>query len=210
VISSLASPESEMVPNDLILVAHGISGDLERLNELKVKLPKNMLLLDTATFERMMFNTGQRGVMMEHDNQPRIPGNTLSLGNTILSFGATIPCTLHNAGNDAFLCLLALQLLLQPEGVVIPKPNKTFSNKREPSHTSTVGAAVPFMTGQVGIANQAHSRAVIHPVTKSTPSPPTDGGVPQSPKQSRRDDSRITKDRRNLEARMGQIDLSGQ
>jgi hypothetical protein len=35
-ISSLASPDSETVPNQLVLVAHGIGGDLERLADLKV------------------------------------------------------------------------------------------------------------------------------------------------------------------------------
>ena len=36
VISSLASPESEMTANTLVLVAHGISGDLRRLEEMKI------------------------------------------------------------------------------------------------------------------------------------------------------------------------------
>ena len=35
-ISSLASPDSETVPNQLILVAHGATSDLERLVDLKV------------------------------------------------------------------------------------------------------------------------------------------------------------------------------
>ena len=36
VISSPASPESEMMANTLVLVAHGISGDLRRLEEMKI------------------------------------------------------------------------------------------------------------------------------------------------------------------------------
>ncbi len=35
-ITSLATPESDSSPNELILVAHGVSGDLERLNDLKI------------------------------------------------------------------------------------------------------------------------------------------------------------------------------
>lgn len=35
-ISSLASPDSETIPNQLVLVAHGVGGDLERLTDLKV------------------------------------------------------------------------------------------------------------------------------------------------------------------------------
>jgi DNA polymerase III subunit epsilon-like, C-terminal domain len=35
-ISSLASPDSETLPNQLILVVHGVGSDLERLADLKV------------------------------------------------------------------------------------------------------------------------------------------------------------------------------
>jgi hypothetical protein len=34
--SSLASPDSETVSNNLVLVAHGIGGDLARLEEMKI------------------------------------------------------------------------------------------------------------------------------------------------------------------------------
>ena len=37
VIDSLASPESETRINDLILVAHGAAGDLERMVEMKIR-----------------------------------------------------------------------------------------------------------------------------------------------------------------------------
>jgi len=39
----------------LVLVAHGISGDLARMEEMKTKLPHSMFILDTATFERALF-----------------------------------------------------------------------------------------------------------------------------------------------------------
>ncbi|KAJ7730910.1 hypothetical protein DFH07DRAFT_969029 [Mycena maculata] len=151
--SSLASPDSETIPNTLVLVAHGISGDLSRMEEMKIKLPHNMLVLDTATFERALFSGGHRQAMIDpHTSTPgnpksRIHGSTLSLDNLLRSLpapcdpqpqnpiiqtqvlvpgqfpqiGAMVPgVVMHNSGNDAFMCLYALQLLLQPEGTQAP------------------------------------------------------------------------------------------
>ncbi|KAJ7645815.1 hypothetical protein B0H17DRAFT_959350 [Mycena rosella] len=153
VISSLASPDSETIPNSLVLVAHGISGDLSRMEEMKIKLPHNMLILDTATFERALFSGGHRPAMIDpHTStpgnpKPRIHGSTLSLDNLLRSLpspsdpqppnpilqtqvlvpgqfpqpGAMVPgAAMHNAGNDAFVCLYALQLLLEPTGTQAP------------------------------------------------------------------------------------------
>jgi hypothetical protein len=36
ILSSLAAPDSETTANEMILVGHGISGDLERLADLKI------------------------------------------------------------------------------------------------------------------------------------------------------------------------------
>ncbi|KAJ7902658.1 hypothetical protein B0H14DRAFT_3707776 [Mycena olivaceomarginata] len=153
IISSLASPDSETSPNTLVLVAHGISGDLTRMEEMKIKLPHNMLILDTATFERALFAGGHRSPMIDpHTSTPGNPkprghGSTLSLENLLRSLpspadpqahnpalqtqvlvpgqfpqpGAMVPgVIMHNSGNDAFMCLYALQLLLQPEGTQAP------------------------------------------------------------------------------------------
>ncbi|TDL26356.1 hypothetical protein BD410DRAFT_783391 [Rickenella mellea] len=120
-ISSLASPDSETTANNLVLVAHGINGDLDRLSDLKIKVPNNVLILDTAVFERQLFSTGRRGLMTDaNTGKARGHGSTLSLGNMLLSFGVDVQCQLHNAGNDAFLALLGLQLLLDPENTTIP------------------------------------------------------------------------------------------
>ncbi|KAG6911406.1 hypothetical protein DXG01_016503 [Tephrocybe rancida] len=130
IISSFASPDSETTANTLVLVAHGISGDLARLDEMKIKLPHNMLVIDTATFERVLHSSGQRGIMGE-----RSPGSTLSLENLLRSFsthplpGAPAPAVLptvmmHNAGNDAFMALFALQMLMDPEGTTAPVVKK--------------------------------------------------------------------------------------
>ncbi|RDB24462.1 hypothetical protein Hypma_008383 [Hypsizygus marmoreus] len=162
VISSLASPDSETTPNTLVLVAHGIGGDLARLDEMKIKLPHNVLILDTAAYERMLHSTGHRGLMSDpKTGKPRVPGSTISLENMLRSFASshvgtespvpphtpTTPLTgtpntnlntnthahmihthllpnvrTHNAGNDAFLCLFALQMLLEPAGTKVPLP----------------------------------------------------------------------------------------
>ncbi|KAJ7475228.1 hypothetical protein B0H11DRAFT_2158646 [Mycena galericulata] len=153
IISSLASPDSETTPNSLVLVAHGISGDLSRMEEMKIKLPHNMLVLDTASFERALFAGGHRQAMIDpHTSTPGNPksrthGSTLSLDNLLRSLpapsdpqpqnpilqtqvvvpgqfpqtGAMVPgVVMHNSGNDAFMCLYALQLLLEPEGTQAP------------------------------------------------------------------------------------------
>ncbi|KAJ6629942.1 hypothetical protein B0H10DRAFT_1213968 [Mycena sp. CBHHK59/15] len=143
VISSFASPDSETIPNTLVLVGHGIHGDLARMEEMKIKLPHNMLILDTATFERTLFAAGHRPPMPDPHapTKPRASGATLSLEHLLRSLpspspsasplppstqlpipvpptaqGALVPgAPLHNAGNDAFLTLYALQLLLAPD-----------------------------------------------------------------------------------------------
>jgi len=123
IFSGLAAPDSETTPNELILVGHGISGDLDRLADLKIKLPRNCICIDTAVFERQMFTTGLRGAMVDPNGKIRPQGTMLSLEKVIQSFGLPVPCTLHNAGNDAFICLWALQLLLDgPSKVKAPLP----------------------------------------------------------------------------------------
>ncbi|KAJ6510384.1 hypothetical protein C8R45DRAFT_963918 [Mycena sanguinolenta] len=157
IISSLASPDSETTSNTLVLVAHGINGDLTRMEEMKIKLPHNMLILDTAVFERALFAGGHRASMIDPNTstpgnpKPRGHGSTLSLENLLRSLpspsdphshnpalqtqvlvpgqfpqpGAMVPgVVLHNSGNDAFMCLYALQLLLQPEGTQAPVVQK--------------------------------------------------------------------------------------
>ncbi|KAF4612120.1 hypothetical protein D9613_004388 [Agrocybe pediades] len=157
VISSLASPDSETIPNTLVLVAHNIQGDLARLEEMKIKLPHNMLVIDTMVYERYLYTNGMRGVMQDPKGEKiRAAGSNLSLENLIHSLSMPTPsgspshkpdtrqptpfsphpllskCTLHNAGNDAFLCLYALQCLLDPQNtqtpIVVHKRPKVGSN----------------------------------------------------------------------------------
>ncbi|KDQ62899.1 hypothetical protein JAAARDRAFT_28870 [Jaapia argillacea MUCL 33604] len=161
VISSLVSPDSESTPNNLVLVAHGISGDLNRLEEMKIKIPHNVLIIDTASYERELFNKGHRGVMEDaKTGKPRLPGSTLSLGSLIGSLGLEVSCTLHNSGNDAFLCLLALQMLLDPENTKIPP--------------TMVGNG----QGQMGMMVRAGSRSPVPPPMGTTMSMPMMTGYP--------------------------------
>ena len=97
-------------------------------------------------YERALYSAGLRGVMTDPKTEKsRLSGSSLSLENFLLSL--TIPiapnslnadrqplspqlqpsspvvlpqCTLHNAGNDALMCLFALQKLLEPTGTLVP------------------------------------------------------------------------------------------
>jgi hypothetical protein len=92
--------------------------------------------------------------------QPRIPGSTLSLSNLLASANVDVQCTMHNSGNDALMCLFALQKLLDPENTVVPDVKKRKRNnsgnslnmlKRNstspliPMYTSPI---MPMMQGQ--------------------------------------------------------------
>ncbi|KAI0756424.1 hypothetical protein C8Q80DRAFT_1128528 [Daedaleopsis nitida] len=114
-ISSLISPDSETIPNTLVLVAHGTTGDFRRLEEMKIKLPHNLLIMDTMAFERQLYASGQRGAMQEASGRARETGSSLSLNATLQSLGVDVQRILHNAGNAAFSALLALQLMLDPD-----------------------------------------------------------------------------------------------
>jgi len=120
VITSMCSPDIETMPNILVLVGHGIGNDLHMMEHMKIKIPHNVLVIDTAVYERVLFNSGTRGPMKDPSGQPRAQGSTLSLTNLLLSLGVDIQCQMHNSGNDAFMTLLALQLLMDPQHTKIP------------------------------------------------------------------------------------------
>lgn len=48
----------------------------------------------------------------------RLPESLLSLGALLHSFGIEPPCVLHNAGNDAFMTLVAFQRMVDPRRAV--------------------------------------------------------------------------------------------
>lgn len=77
-----------------------------------------MLLLDTSLYERQLFNVGLRGDLKDSKTgDPRAKTSTLSLVNMAHSLGINLNCKYHNSGNDAFICLLSLQELLEPNSV---------------------------------------------------------------------------------------------
>ncbi|KAF8551096.1 hypothetical protein OG21DRAFT_1605510 [Imleria badia] len=126
ILSGLVSPDSETVANNVVLVGHGVQAIMQRLDEMKIKLPNNMLILDIAYFERALFTTGERGPMVDRKTgRARLPESLLSLGGIMNSLGIDVPCALHNAGNDAFMSLVAFQWMVDPkagaEGKVTPK-----------------------------------------------------------------------------------------
>ena len=116
------------------------------LDFLCSELPHNVLIIDMMVYERALYSTGLRGVMTDPKTEKsRLSGSNLSFENFLLSL--TIPfapispgadkqlfspqsqplspvvlpqCTLHNAGNDALMCLFALQKLLEPTGTLVP------------------------------------------------------------------------------------------
>ncbi|KAF8736865.1 hypothetical protein AX14_013796 [Amanita brunnescens Koide BX004] len=141
IINSFATPDAETQANDLVLIGHGIHGDLQRLEEMKIRIPHNVLVVDAAAYERALYNSGLRGIMVDpKTNRSRSAGSTLSLENLLRSLNTSaasdksdekhrspspsqLPnCVLHNSGNDALMCLLAFQMLLDPSGTQIPVP----------------------------------------------------------------------------------------
>jgi len=128
------------------------------------ELPHNVLMIDTASYERALFSMGERGSMQDpRTGQLRASGSTLSLSNLLSSTNVNIQCTMHNSGNDAFMCLFALQKLLDPKNTVTPEitmknkknaggPSKMFKRSSvapaSPMSPMFASPIMPMMTGQ--------------------------------------------------------------
>jgi hypothetical protein len=147
------------------------------------EVPRNCICLDTAVFERQMFAHGLRGPMVDPSGKPRPKGTTLSLAKVIQSFGYSVPCTLHNAGNDAFMCLWALQMLLDGHTNVkapVPRLNVVVATPFFPpssasrSHTMPSGRSRPD-----SLLATNRPRALRHSSTPET----NDFGTLMSPKR---------------------------
>ncbi|CUA75391.1 hypothetical protein RSOLAG22IIIB_11717 [Rhizoctonia solani] len=110
--TSLATPDSESIANSLVLVGHNISGDLERLAELKIKLPHNMLIVDTAV-------ASLRHAVFGPQLPPAAP-----LARLLAAQARAPRCTLGNAGNDAGLPPLA-PVRPRYNSQMRPSPNST-------------------------------------------------------------------------------------
>lgn len=78
-----------------------------------------MLIIDIAYFERALFTSGERGPMVDcKSGRVRLVEALLSLSGLLHSFGIEPPCALHNAGNDAFMTLVAFQRMVDRRGMV--------------------------------------------------------------------------------------------
>ena len=88
-------------------------------------IPRNVVIVDTASFERKLFVSGQGDPRARATltGEPRAKGRTFSLADVLRSLGVAVQCKSHNAGNDAMLSLLAFQLLLEPD-TALPMPLK--------------------------------------------------------------------------------------
>lgn len=122
VISSLSSPDSDTKANDLVIVSHGAHGDMKRMAEMGIKLPSNVHVIDTASFERELFSGGHRGPMVDSQGKPRAPRTTISLPAALASLGVDARWSFHNSGNDAFSSLLILQMLIDRDNTKQPTP----------------------------------------------------------------------------------------
>ncbi|KAH9049521.1 hypothetical protein EDB84DRAFT_1044161 [Lactarius hengduanensis] len=123
IISSLASPDSETQTNSLVLITHSAAEDLRRLDEMKIKLPHNLLIVDVTVYESCLFKAGLRGAMLDaKTGSPRQPSSLLSLRSILHSLHVPLDFALHNSGNDAFACLLVFQMLVDPKNTQAPPP----------------------------------------------------------------------------------------
>ncbi len=74
-------------------------------------------------YESCLFKAGLRGAMLDaKTGAPRQPGSLLSLRSILHSLHVPLDFVLHNAGNDAFACLLAFQMLVDPKNTQLPPP----------------------------------------------------------------------------------------
>ena len=101
----------------------------------RAELPSNMLILDIAYFERALFTTGERGPMVDRKSgRARLPESLLSLGGIMHSLGIEVPCALHNAGNDAFMALVAFQWMVDPKAGAKGAPKGVGAKSETPGH----------------------------------------------------------------------------
>ena len=75
---------------------------------------------------------------------PRQPNSSLSLRGILHSLHVPLDFALHNAGNDAFACLLVFQMLVDPKNTQVPPP------RMNPAGMALVGnmihGSVPFLS----------------------------------------------------------------
>ena len=104
VISSLASPESEMTANTLVLVAHGISGDLRRLDEMKISEFSPFTALSFSPSPSCTFPFFHLSLPFPLLPPPRSPFSSLSLPFSLLPLppSPSRPLPLHFSSSFFF------------------------------------------------------------------------------------------------------------
>ena len=120
-------------------------------------------------YERALYAGGHRGTMLDaKGDKQRAAGSNLSLEHLLYSLTLPLspstrsespgsqmpskeplasqqaplvlpPCTLHNSGNDAFMCLFGLQKLLEPASTIVPTVKKTRSSAATMSKVNGMG-----------------------------------------------------------------------
>ena len=137
-------------------------------------------------YERVLYSTGLRGAMIDPKTEkPRISDSTLSFDKFLYSltvpFTSNFPntekqqqpqsitsvilpqCTLHNAGNDAFMCLFALQKLLEPAETLVPtikksrSPNPGIANSLMINNSGAIAAAMKMSNSGAPSPNMNYS-----------------------------------------------------
>lgn len=103
-----------------------------------------MHVIDTASFERELFSSGHRGPMVDSYGKPRAPKTAISLPAALTSLGVDARWSFHNSGNDAFSCLLVLQMLIdrdstKPPMPAIPRRGKNLDINTFRTRTSSTG-----------------------------------------------------------------------
>ncbi|KAI0059416.1 hypothetical protein BV25DRAFT_1918451 [Artomyces pyxidatus] len=167
-ISSLASPDSETSGNNLVLVTHAVSEDLRRFDEMKIKLPHNVLIIDVPAFEACLFKAGLRGAMLDaKTGMTRQPSSSLSLRSLLHSLSVNVDYALQNAGNDAFALLLAFQLLLDPKNTTLPLP-RARNAAMPPSNMTLSRSPAPLAFPSMLTPPLISSPAILVPRSHST------------------------------------------
>ena len=78
-------------------------------------------MVSASIIEMQLYRRSVRPLMLRSGRlRLREDPGQLSLTALLRSLGVNIKCTMHNAGNDAYASLLALQLLLDPRPTPIP------------------------------------------------------------------------------------------
>jgi hypothetical protein len=163
-ISSLASPENDLGPNTLVILA---CGDSSRLSDLKsVHIPNNVLIVDVGNLERALYRASLSDVSKQQHQQPSPRSSSpLPLRDVLhhldISIAPHIP--LANAGNAAFYLMTAFQLLVDrhaeippvlrapvpdlraqvyPQPQIYPSASMTFSRTQQQKRSSVMPAGM--------------------------------------------------------------------